>query len=295
MTLALGSRSHKMLPSTIHIMWPMHLRTLKLLCPMVQEKMELQEKTLFYPRSHEVLPSTHEIMWPMHSCYFQKFMRWCVYKQIHYLTFDLGVKVIRNVTQYPRHHVTYAQANFEVATSEKLWGDAFTTKKHYLTFDLGVKVTQNVTQYPLHHVIYPSTKFEVAMSIGLGEDTIARNVTDGRTDRQTDRRTDGLWFKINIPYFSNEKAGIKRVYNKHIIIKVTWSGVQYHVSWMRPYHWITLDASRLGWSDGMTSSTRCDTVRQINCYYNNVYVQYWFKNSSATGHIEASILCWFSK
>ena len=32
---------------------------------------------------------------------------------------------------------------------------------------------------------------------------------------------------------------------------------------MRPYHWITLDATRLGWSDGMTSSTRRDTVRQI--------------------------------
>ena len=45
--LTLGSRSHKMLPSSIHIMWPMHLRTLKLLCPMVQEKMHLQENTLF--------------------------------------------------------------------------------------------------------------------------------------------------------------------------------------------------------------------------------------------------------
>ena len=52
--------------------------------------------------------------------------------------------------------------------------------------DLGVKVTQNVTQYPLHHVIYAPTKFEVATSKGLGEDTITRNVTDGRTDRRTD-------------------------------------------------------------------------------------------------------------
>ena len=63
-------------------------------------------------------------------------------------------------------------------------------KIHYLTFDLGVKVTRNVTQYPLHHVIYAPTKFEVAMSNGLGEDTIARNVTDGRTDGQTHGRTD---------------------------------------------------------------------------------------------------------
>ena len=92
-------------------------------------------------------------------------------------------------------------------------------KIHYLTFDLdlGVKVTRNVTQYPLHHVIYAPTKFQVATSKGLGEDTITRNVTDGRTDRQThgrtDRRTDGrttdrLWYEINIPYFSYEKAGI---------------------------------------------------------------------------------------
>ena len=86
-------------------------------------------------------------------------------------------------------------------------------KIHYLTFDLGVKVTRNVTQYPLHHVIYAPTKFQVATSNGLGEDTITRNVTDGRTHGRTDRRTDGrttdrLWYEINIPYFSYEKAGI---------------------------------------------------------------------------------------
>ena len=37
-----------MLPTAIHNMLPMHLRTLKLLCPMVQ-KMHLQENTLFDP------------------------------------------------------------------------------------------------------------------------------------------------------------------------------------------------------------------------------------------------------
>ena len=80
-------------------------------------------------------------------------------------------------------------------------------KRHYLTF--GVKVTGNVTQYPLHHVICASTKFEVATSNGFGEDTITRNVTDRRTDARTDRwTTDRLWYEINIPYFSNEKAGI---------------------------------------------------------------------------------------
>ena len=82
-------------------------------------------------------------------------------------------------------------------------------KIHYLTF------TRNVTQYHLH-VIYASTKFEAATSNGLGENTITRNVTDGRTDRQTHgRTTDRLWYEINIPYFSNEKAGI--IYNKSIL------------------------------------------------------------------------------
>ena len=68
---------------------------------------------------------------------------------------DLRVQVIRNVAQYPLHHVIYAPAKFEVATSNSFRGDAL-TRKHYLTFDLdlGVKVIQNVTQYPLHHVTY---------------------------------------------------------------------------------------------------------------------------------------------
>ena len=50
-------------------------------------------------------------------------------------------------------------------------------------------------------MIYASTNLEVATSNGLGGDTIARNVTDGRT-------TDRLWYEINIPSFSDEKAGI---------------------------------------------------------------------------------------
>ena len=86
-------------------------------------------------------------------------------------------------------------------------------KIHYLTFDLGVKVTRNVNQYPLHHVIYPPTKIEVARSNGLGEDTITRNVTDGQMHGRT---TDRLWYEINIPYFSYEKAGIMNDDNKFV-------------------------------------------------------------------------------
>ena len=55
-------------------------------------------------------------------------MRRCIYKKIHYLTFDfdLEVKVTRNVTQYPIHHVIYASAKFEVATSKGLGEDTIT-------------------------------------------------------------------------------------------------------------------------------------------------------------------------
>ena len=34
--------------------------------------------------------------------------------------FDIGVKVARNVAQYPLHHVTYSATNFEVVTCNGL-------------------------------------------------------------------------------------------------------------------------------------------------------------------------------
>ena len=39
---------------------------------------------------------------------------------------DLGVKVTRNVAQYPLHHVTYLETKFKVAMSNGLGGDTFT-------------------------------------------------------------------------------------------------------------------------------------------------------------------------
>ena len=83
LTLTLGSRSHKMLPS------------------------KLTSCDLF---SYKV--------W---SCYIKRFRRRCIYKKIQYLTFDLdlGVKVTQNVAQYPLHHVTYSATKFEVATSNR--------------------------------------------------------------------------------------------------------------------------------------------------------------------------------
>ena len=81
--------SHKLLPSTLYIMPPMHLQNLKLLRQTANKKIHLQESTLF----------------------------------------DLGVS--QNVAKYPLHHVTFAPAKFEVATSNNLGGDAFT--REYIT------------------------------------------------------------------------------------------------------------------------------------------------------------------
>ena len=83
-----------MLPSTLYIMWPFQLQSLKLLR--------------------------------------QRFRRRFIYKKIQYLTFDhdLGVKITRNVAQYPLHHLTYSTTKFEVATSNGLGGDTFTRKNN---------------------------------------------------------------------------------------------------------------------------------------------------------------------
>ena len=75
------------LRSTLYIMWPMHLQSLKLLY-VRNLKMYLQENALFD-------------LW-------------------HWL------KVTQNVAQYPLHYVTYAPAQFENVTCEGFGEDAFT-------------------------------------------------------------------------------------------------------------------------------------------------------------------------
>ena len=131
----------------LYIMCPMYLQSLKLLSPIVKElspivkEMHLQENTLFDHdpkvkgwRSHKMLPSTHDIMWPMHQ---QRLMlpHPMVKEKMHLqenMLFDLGAKVTQNVAQYPRHHVTYAPAKFDVARRR------YTYKKiHYLALTLG--------------------------------------------------------------------------------------------------------------------------------------------------------------
>ena len=166
MTLTLESRSHKMLPSTIHIMWPMHLVNFEVAMSNGSGQDSFTRKYIIWPwgiwpwpqgQGHMkccLVPSTScdlctGKIW---SCYFQNIMR-CVFMKIHYLTFDvdLGVKVTWNVTQYPWHHVTYAQAKFEVASSKSLWGDAFNRK--YIIWPL------TLTLGSRSHKMSPSTLY----------------------------------------------------------------------------------------------------------------------------------------
>ena len=93
----------------------MQLQSLKLLPQTVKEEMHLHENTLF----------------------------------------DLGVKIPQDVAQYPLHHVTYSDTKFEVATSNSLGGDAFTSKYIILPWPWGqghtkIKVTWKVAHN--HHL-----------------------------------------------------------------------------------------------------------------------------------------------
>ena len=71
--------------------------------------------------------------------------------------FGLGVKVTRNIAQYPLHR-TYVPAKFAVVVSNRLGGDAF--RRKYLT------MARNIVQYPLHNVRYASAEFEAALTSG---------------------------------------------------------------------------------------------------------------------------------
>ena len=56
-------------------------------------------------------------------------------------------------------------------------------------------------KYPLHHVIYACTRLK------LLRPKFRRRYNYKKCDTRTDgRTTDRLWYEINIPYFSNEKA-----------------------------------------------------------------------------------------
>ena len=78
----------------------------------------------------------------------------------------------------PAFELTKESAKFEVATSNRLGGDAFTRKYiiSLLTLTLGHGQTGNVAQYPLHHMTYAPANFEAAMSKGLGGNAFTRNI-----------------------------------------------------------------------------------------------------------------------
>ena len=93
LTLTLGSRSHKMSPSTLDIMWPMHRQNLKLLLPKVYEEMHLQENTLFdlwlwpwgqgHTKCHPVPSTSCDLcIYKVWSCYVQRFRRRYNYKKL---------------------------------------------------------------------------------------------------------------------------------------------------------------------------------------------------------------------
>ena len=92
LTLTLGSRSHKMLPSTLYIMWPIQLQSLKLLRLTVKEEIQLQENTIFdlwpwpWGQGHtkcRPVPSTScdLFIYKVWSCYLQWFRRRYIYKK----------------------------------------------------------------------------------------------------------------------------------------------------------------------------------------------------------------------
>ena len=63
-----GQGSHETLPSTLHIMWSMHLQSLKCYVQRFRRKCackKIHSLTLTLG-SHEMLPSSVYIMWPMH-------------------------------------------------------------------------------------------------------------------------------------------------------------------------------------------------------------------------------------
>ena len=128
MTLTLWSRLQEMLPSTLCIMLPMYLQSLKLLCPTLMRKRCINKKIHYCtltltlgPRSYETLANIRlsstscDLHLQKICCYVQGFRR-RIYKKTQ-LTFDLGVKVTQSIAQYPLHHVIYTPAKFEVAMS----------------------------------------------------------------------------------------------------------------------------------------------------------------------------------
>ena len=133
------------------------------------------------------------------SCYVQPFRRRCIYKKVHYFTFDLDLRSwinTKNIAQYlsglgGNAFTRNIWFDLDLGWVKVTWSIALyivwpmylqnlkllrpmVKEMHYqknTLFDLdpkvkGVKVSQNVAQYSRHHVTYAPAKFDVATSHG---------------------------------------------------------------------------------------------------------------------------------
>ena len=104
----------------------MHLQSLKLLRgDAFYKKVHYLPVTLGCDTKYCPIPSTSYDLCTCKvlSCYIQQFRRIIHLQENTVFDVDLWVEVTQNVAQYPLHHVTYALAKFEVATSNSLGGD----------------------------------------------------------------------------------------------------------------------------------------------------------------------------
>ena len=99
--------SHNMLLSTLYIMWPLYLQTLKFLCPTIKREMYWQESAIFdlWPcgQGHMkcclvFFTSNYIYTCKVWRCYVQRFRRYLQENTL--LTLDPKVNVTQNIAQY---------------------------------------------------------------------------------------------------------------------------------------------------------------------------------------------------
>ena len=112
--------------------------------------------------------------------------------------YDLDVKVTQYVAQYCPHYMTYASAKFEVAKCNGL-GGAFTRKYIIWSWPWGQGHTKCC---PVPSTSCDTCTFKVWRCY---VQQFRRRHNYKKCDRHT---TDGLWYEINILFFSYEKEGI---------------------------------------------------------------------------------------
>ena len=133
LTFTLGLRSHKTLPSTIYIMWSMHLKSLKLLWPDAftrkyfiwpltfnLESMYLLHHATYVPAKFEVATSNGLEEY----AFTRKF------------DFLLGANVTQNVTQYYLKSCDLCNCKVWSCYDLRFKRRCIFEKIHYLTFDL---------------------------------------------------------------------------------------------------------------------------------------------------------------